>query len=66
MSGYVRQEREKMMELAVAGGAALDAVTSQGEQSVLESSIKLFQYIKTSIKRCTALSNGQTFFSLQK
>jgi hypothetical protein len=66
MSGYVKTEKEKMMELAKSGGAAADAITAQGEQSVLDSSIKLFRYLQTSMKRCTELSNGQTFFSLQK
>ena len=33
---------------------------------VLSSSVNLFGYIKQSVKRCTAYSTGQTFYSLQK
>ena len=55
-----------MLELVKEAGNEGDAISTHSSQPVLQSSIKLFQYIKTSIKRCVALNNGQTFFGLHK
>lgn len=39
-------------------------VHSTGYGNVYGSSMSMFVFIKNSIKRCTALTNGQTFLSL--
>ena len=61
MDGYVPGEAEF-------GGDVLqrtvseDTVDRDGALPVLASSVHVFAYIKASVRRCTALATGQTFF----
>ena len=41
-----------------------EKVDRDGSLPVFSSSVNMFTYMKNSIRRCTALTNGQTFFSL--
>lgn len=74
---YVLLERQNLEDLLqklsqqedVAGGDGEDggsAAASSTHGNVYNSSTDMFVFIKNSIKRCTALTTGQTFLSLSK
>lgn len=63
MTAYVRLER-KNMEQMIDEVMSLEVVDRNGQLPVFSSSVNMFAYIRSSIKRCTALTNGQTFFDL--
>ncbi|RHX98265.1 hypothetical protein DYB25_001494, partial [Aphanomyces astaci] len=44
---------------------ASEIVDRNGALPVFSSSVNMFAYIRNSVKRCTALTVGQTFFDLQ-
>mmetsp|Transcript_20494 Transcript_20494/g.25471 ORF Transcript_20494/g.25471 Transcript_20494/m.25471 type:complete len:455 (+) Transcript_20494:1096-2460(+) len=46
--------------------AAEEDVDRDGALPVFSSSVHVFAYIKTSVRRCTALTTGQTFFKLYR
>ena len=65
MGPYIALERknlEEMMEKYLLE----EQVGKDGALPVYTSSVQMFSYIKMSVKRCTALTAGQTFFDLQK
>lgn len=64
MTSYVSLERNNMAEL-LENFARKEKVARDGTLPVLASSVDLFVYIRNAVNRCTALSNGQTFFNLQ-
>ena len=53
---------EEMMSRAMGE----EDVDRDGTLPVFASSVSMFVYVKSSVKRCTALTTGQTFFNLQK
>ncbi|KAG3039670.1 hypothetical protein PC119_g1963 [Phytophthora cactorum] len=64
MTAYVALER-KNMEQMINEVMSAELVDRNGQLPVFSSSVNMFAYIRNSIKRCTALTNGQTFFDLQ-
>lgn len=62
MQPYVALEKQKLAEVLTTE----DHIDEQGALPVFSSSVQMFAYIKTSVKRCTALTTGQTFFKLHK
>ncbi|KAH8096569.1 hypothetical protein JL720_3948 [Aureococcus anophagefferens] len=52
------------MDDMMAKVTAEEAVDRDGALPVLSSSVHMFAYVKTSVRRCTALTTGQTFFKL--
>ncbi|KAF4315011.1 hypothetical protein BBO99_00009666 [Phytophthora kernoviae] len=64
MTAYVALER-KNMEHMINEVMSAELVDRNGQLPVFSSSVNMFAYIRNSIKRCTALTNGQTFFDLQ-
>ncbi|RMX67122.1 hypothetical protein DD238_004879 [Peronospora effusa] len=64
MTAYVALER-KNMEQMINEVMNTELVDRNGQLPVFSSSVNMFAYIRNSIKRCTALTNGQTFFDLQ-
>ncbi|ETV80861.1 hypothetical protein, variant 2 [Aphanomyces astaci] len=64
MTAYVALER-KNMESMVNDVMASEIVDRNGALPVFSSSVNMFAYIRNSVKRCTALTVGQTFFDLQ-
>jgi hypothetical protein len=65
MDPYVALEKSNMEEM-MAKVTADDAVDRDGALPVLASSVHMFAYIKTSVRRCTALTTGQTFYKLHR
>ena len=65
MDPYVALEKQNMEDM-MAKVTAEEAVDRDGALPVLSSSVHMFAYIKTSVRRCTALTTGQTFFKLSK
>jgi len=68
MGSYVLLERQNLEELLQRLGQDEDS-TGDGDQAfgnVYSSASSMFVFIKNSIKRCTALSNGLTFVALCK
>ena len=63
MQPYLNLERTNIDE-QLASVVTGEAVDNRGGFPVLTSSIHLFVYLNNSIKRCTALTTGSTFFSL--
>jgi uncharacterized protein YdcH (DUF465 family) len=63
MTAYVQLER-KNMEQMIDEVMSAEVVDRNGQLPVFSSSVNMFAYIRNSIKRCTALTNGQTFFDL--
>ncbi|ETV97877.1 hypothetical protein, variant 1 [Aphanomyces invadans] len=63
MTAYVALER-KNMESMMHEVMASEIVDRNGALPVLSSSVHMFAYIRNSVKRCTALTIGQTFFDL--
>lgn len=63
MTAYVQLER-KNMEQMIDEVMGAEVVDRNGQLPVFSSSVNMFAYIRNSIKRCTALTNGQTFFDL--
>lgn len=63
MTAYVQLER-KNMEQMIDEVMSTEVVDRNGQLPVFSSSVNMFAYIRNSIKRCTALTNGQTFFDL--
>ncbi|KAJ8601265.1 hypothetical protein CTAYLR_003283 [Chrysophaeum taylorii] len=63
MQPYVALEKKNMEDMM---RKADDEIDQEGALPVFSSSVQLFAYVKTSIKRCTALTCGQTFFKLHK
>ncbi len=66
---YVQLERKGLEDLMSEVLAAEDAgITEEGQKpsDPYESSRKMFEYIKGSLKRCTGFSTGITFLSLSK
>jgi hypothetical protein len=68
-----RQNLEEMLarlgqeeDTAQGDGEGGESSSSSGGGNVFGSSMSMFGYIKTSIRRCTALTTGQTFLSLTK
>ncbi|KAI9914786.1 hypothetical protein PsorP6_008554 [Peronosclerospora sorghi] len=64
MSAYVALERRNMEQM-INQVMIADIVDRNGHLPVFSSSVNMFAYIRNSIKRCTALTNTQTFFDLQ-
>ncbi|CAH0515125.1 unnamed protein product [Peronospora belbahrii] len=64
MTAYVALER-KNMEQMINEVMSTDLMERNGQLPVFSSSMNMFAYIRNSIKRCTALTNGQTLFDLQ-
>lgn len=64
MTAYVALER-KNMEQMIQEVMSSEIVDRNGQLPVFSSSVHMFAYIRNSVKRCTALTNGQTFFDLQ-
>jgi len=65
MGGYVELERKNMEDM-MSKVAADEDVDRDGALPVLSSSVQMFAYIKTSVRRCTALTTGGTFLTLHK
>jgi hypothetical protein len=63
MGPYVLLERKNMDEM-MKKVSAEEQVDRDGALPVLSSSVHMFAYIKTSVRRCTALTTGQTFYKL--
>jgi len=63
MQPYVALEKKNLEEMTQKVAAEED-VDRDGALPVFASSVQVFAYIKTSVRRCTALSTGQTFFKL--
>ncbi|KDO27726.1 hypothetical protein SPRG_07353 [Saprolegnia parasitica CBS 223.65] len=63
MTAYVALER-KNMEAMLHEVMGSELVDRNGALPVFSSSVNMFAYIRNSVKRCTALTNGQTFFDL--
>jgi hypothetical protein len=63
MAAYVALER-KNMEQMISEAMSSEIVDRNGQLPVFSSSVHMFAYIRNSIKRCLALTNGQTFFDL--
>ncbi|TDH67125.1 hypothetical protein CCR75_005336 [Bremia lactucae] len=63
MTAYISLER-KNMEQMINEDMSAELVDWNGQLPVFSSSVNMFAYIRNSIKRCTALTNGQTFFDL--
>jgi len=63
MGPYVLLERKNMDEM-MSKVSAEEQVDRDGALPVLSSSVHMFAYIKTSVRRCTALTTGQTFYKL--
>ncbi|KAH9152259.1 hypothetical protein AeRB84_005282 [Aphanomyces euteiches] len=63
MTAYVALER-KNMENMLTEVMAQEIVDRNGALPVFSSSVNMFAYIRNSVKRCTALTIGQTFFDL--
>ncbi len=76
LGGYVLMERKSMDEMLhkllqedeITRAMGTETTTSGGTTNcnVYNSSMNVFVFIKNSIKRCTALTNGTTFLSLSK
>jgi vacuolar protein sorting-associated protein 53 len=68
LTSYVLLERSNLEELieklSREEDNAAEASGANVQQHVLESSMSMFVFIKNSIKRCTALSCGQTLLAL--
>ena len=69
MGSYVLLERQNLEELLQRLSKEEDTANNDERQdrrdnNVYGSSMSMFVFIKNSIKRCTALTNGQTFLSL--
>ncbi|CAI5729954.1 unnamed protein product [Hyaloperonospora brassicae] len=64
MTAYVALER-KNMEQMIDEVMSAELVDRNGQLPVFSSSVNMFAYIRNSINRCMALTNGQTFFDLQ-
>lgn len=69
MGSYVLLERQNLEELLQRLSKEEDTANNdegqdRSDNNVYGSSMSMFVFIKNSIKRCTALTNGQTFLSL--
>uniref|UniRef100_M4BAU0 Uncharacterized protein n=1 Tax=Hyaloperonospora arabidopsidis (strain Emoy2) TaxID=559515 RepID=M4BAU0_HYAAE len=64
MTAYVALER-KNMEQMIDEVMNAELVDRNGQLPVFSSSVNMFAYIRNSMNRCMALTNGQTFFDLQ-
>lgn len=62
MGPYVALEKQNLADALKTD----DSIDDQGALPVFSSSVQMFAYVKTSVRRCTALSTGQTFFKLHK
>ena len=62
---YVALERKNMEEM-IHDVMATERVDRDGPLPVFSSSVNMFVYIRNSVKRCTALTTGQTFFHLHQ
>ena len=62
---YVALERKNMEEM-LQDVMATERVDRDGPLPVFSSSVNMFVYIRNSVKRCTALTTGQTFFHLHQ
>jgi len=65
MGPYIALERKNLEEMMLKY-IEEEQVGQDGALPVYTSSVQMFGYIKGSVKRCTALTAGQTFFNLQK
>ena len=65
MDGYISLEKQNLEDV-LQRTVSEDAVDRDGALPVLASSVHVFAYIKTSVRRCTALTTGQTFFKLHR
>ena len=65
MDGYIALEKQNLEDVLMRTSSE-DAVDRDGALPVLASSVHVFAYIKTSVRRCTALTTGQTFFKLHR
>lgn len=65
MDPYIRLEEQSMDE-QLAEAVEDRTVDTRGERPVFISSTNLFVYIKGSITRCTAMTNGNAFFLLYR
>lgn len=65
MGPYISLERKNLEEM-MTKYLEEEQVGQDGALPVYTSSVQMFGYFKGSIKRCTALTSGQTFFDLQK
>jgi vacuolar protein sorting-associated protein 53 len=63
MTSYVSLERRNMEQM-IQEVMSQEIVDRNGQLPVFSSSVNMFAYIRNSIKRCLALTNGQTFFNL--
>ncbi|CEG46053.1 vacuolar protein sorting-associated protein 53 [Plasmopara halstedii] len=63
MTVYVSLERKNMAQM-INEITSAELVDRNGQLPVFSSSVNMFAYIRNSIKRCLALTNGQTFFDL--
>lgn len=67
LGAYVLLERQNLEEMLQKLRQEEDVTSgSTGHGNVYGSSINMFVFIKNGIKRCTALTTGQTFLSLSK
>jgi hypothetical protein len=65
MGPYIALERKNLEEMMLKY-IEEEQVGQDGALPVYTSSVQMFGYIKGSVKRCTALTAGQTFYNLQK
>lgn len=65
MGPYITLERKNMDDM-MRKVIEEEQVEEGGALPVYTSSVQMFAYIKNSVKRCTALTSGQTFFNLHK
>eukprot|EP01032_Pedospumella_encystans_P018155 gene18155-20675_t len=75
LGSYVLLERQNLEDLlqrlsseedSTSEGVGMNSGSSSTFGNIYGSSTSMFVFIKNSIKRCTALTNGQTFLSLSK
>ena len=73
LGGYVVMERKSLEEMLQkliqeddVSKTTSDTGSSSSGANVYNSSMNMFVFIKNSIKRCTALTNGTTFLALSK
>jgi hypothetical protein len=64
MVSYIALEKDHMNDMMKKVMAAAFEADKDEQLQVFKSSVQMFMYIKNSIRRCTALTTGTTFFKL--
>ena len=66
MGPYIEMERRELAKLMGEAQSSGEMGTVNGKLPVFGASVNVFANIKNSMKRCTGLTTGQTFFKLYK